>query len=72
MKTLDEREKFAAVMHLDAFTKVFCRDRTVTDDLKFRCDECYFLTIDGATCNEKIMARDLYPDYKDFGSMGDL
>ena len=72
MMTLDEREKLVAVKHLDAFTKLFCRNKTVTDDLRFRCDECDFLNIDGCTCNLKVMARKLCPDYKEFGSMGDL
>lgn len=29
-----------AVRLLDLFTKEFCRDKSVTDDLMFRCGEC--------------------------------
>ena len=72
MKTLDEKEKFFAVTHLDRFTKLFCRDKTIIDELKFICDKCDFLNIDGVTCNIKVMAHKLCPDYKEFGSMGDL
>lgn len=60
-----------ATIHLDLFTKTYCRDKTVLDDLVFRCKECEFELPDG-TCLVKKMARRLSPDYKDFGSMGDL
>ena len=64
----DEHE---AVRILDRFCKAFCIDVEVTDDLKFRCLECPFHTESGQ-CQVKIFKCVFYPDYKDFGSMGDL
>lgn len=72
MKKLDEDSKQEATKYLDCFTKIYCRDKTVTDDLVFRCSECDFLGIDAQTCLVKVMARKLCPDYKEFGAMGDL
>ena len=66
-ETVNER----AVKFLDLFAKTYCRDKSVTDDLKFRCSECEFEMPD-KKCLVKCMARKLFPDYKDFGSMGDL
>ena len=60
-----------AVEHLDWFTKLYCRDKSITDDLAFRCEQCEFEMPDG-WCLVKVMARKLCPDYKDFGAMGDL
>lgn len=60
-----------AVEALDRFTKIYCRDESITDDLMFRCPQCDFGLSDGK-CLVKTMARKLCPDYKDFGSMGDL
>lgn len=60
-----------AVRLLDLFTKEFCRDKSVTDDLMFRCNECPFEVEDGI-CLVKTFKRKFCPDYKDFGSMGDL
>jgi hypothetical protein len=60
-----------AVEHLDWFTKLYCRDKSITNDLAFRCKQCEFEMPDG-TCLVKVMARKLCPDYKDFGAMGDL
>ena len=60
-----------AVKHLDLFTKTYCRDKSVTDDLVFRCNQCDFQLSSG-TCLVKTMARKLCPDYREFGSMGDL
>ena len=60
-----------AVELLDRFAKIFCKDDTVTDDLVFHCKQCAFEMPDG-TCLVKVMAARLCPDYKDFGSMGDL
>ena len=65
--TVNER----AVKFLDLFAKTYCRDKSVTDDLKFRCSECKFEMPD-KKCLVKCMARKLCTDYKDFGSMGDL
>jgi len=60
-----------AVEHLDWFTKLYCRDKSITDDLAFRCEQCEFEMPDDR-CLVKVMARKLCPDYKDFGAMGDL
>ena len=60
-----------AVKHLDLFTKIYCRDDSVTDDLVFRCKECEFEMPDGK-CLVKSMAYKLCHDYREFGSMGDL
>lgn len=60
-----------AVEHLDWFTKIYCRDKSITDDLAFRCDKCEFEMPDDR-CLVKVMARKLCPDYRDFGAMGDL
>lgn len=59
-----------AVEHLDWFTKLYCRDKSITDDLAFRCEQCEFEMPDGK-CLVKVIARKLCPDYKDFGAMGD-
>lgn len=64
--TVNER----AVKFLDLFAKTYCRDKSVTDGLKFRCSVCEFEMSD-KKCLVKCMARKLCPDYKDFGSMGD-
>lgn len=59
---------------LDLFTKTFCRyqdDYKRFDDLKFRCDECPFQQENG-DCLCKVFKNQYAPDYKDFGSMGDL
>jgi hypothetical protein len=60
-----------AVRYLDLFTKTYCRDKSVEDDLVFRCNQCEFEMPDGR-CLVKVMARKLCPDYRDFGCMGDL
>lgn len=67
----DTISRQAAVKHLDLFTKAYCRDKSITDDLAFRCKQCEFEMPDGR-CLVKVMARKLCPDYKDFGAMGDL
>jgi len=60
-----------AVQALDQFTKGFCRDRSVKDDLVFRCNECGFELPD-KTCLIKAFKCKYEPDFKNFGSMGDL
>jgi hypothetical protein len=60
-----------AVRYLDMFTKTYCRDQNIQDDLVFRCKGCEFSTSDGK-CLVKIMARRLCPEYREFGCMGDL
>ena len=59
-----------AVQLLDIFTKIWCID-TRTDDLAFMCKECPFEQEDGK-CTVKMFKCKFYPEYKDFGSMGDL
>lgn len=61
-----------AVELLDLFTKEFCRDKSVKDDLVFRCEECPFEINDSGQCLVKIFKCKFCPEYKDFGSMGDL
>jgi len=71
---LDKCEIAKSVVLLDLFTKTFCRymnDYERFDDLKFRCDECPF-HIENGNCLCKIFKGKYAPDYRDFGSMGDL
>ncbi len=68
-------DEHKAVEILDRFTKEFCIDANVKDDLVFRCNECPFQhdteTVKGL-CMVKQFKRKFAPAYKDFGSMGDL
>ena len=64
-------DDYKAVEILDQFTKVFCIDSEVTDDLAFRCKECPF-EMENGICLVKKFCRKFAPDYKDFGAMGDL
>jgi len=66
-----KNDEHKAVEILDVFTKAFCIDAEAGNDLVFRCPECLFQTIDG-TCLVKAFKHKFDPDYKDFGSMGDL
>lgn len=66
-----KNDEHKAVEILDQFTKAFCIDAEVEDDLVFRCRECPFSTENGK-CLAKIFRSKFCPDYKDFGSMGDL
>ena len=59
------------VMALDIFCKTWCIDRTVKDRLAFNCIRCEFLHTDGS-CAVKGFKRNKLPQYKEFGSMGDL
>lgn len=59
------------VMALDIFTKTWCIDTAVKDDLSFRCKDCEFLTNE-QNCLIKIFKCNKLPQYKNFGSMGDL
>ena len=71
---VDKQEIAKSVTLLDLFTKTYCRyvnDYERFDDLKFRCSECPFLKENG-DCLIKIFQIKYTPDYKDFGSMGDL
>ncbi len=70
----DNKEIQKSVHLLDLFTKTFCRypnDYERFNDLKFRCNECPFSLTSGE-CQVKIFKNEYAPDYKDFGSMGDL
>ena len=60
-----------AVQLLDIFTKVWCINTRVKDDLEFMCKECPFEQEDGK-CQVKMFKCKFYPEYKDFGSMRDL
>ncbi len=63
-----------SVALLDLFTKKYCRypnDYERFDDLRFRCEECPFLKPNGH-CLCKVFKNKYAPDYKEFGSMGDL
>lgn len=69
-----KQEMTKSVMLLDLFTKNYCRyqnDYERFGDLKFRCDECPFQKENGA-CLVKSFKNKYAPDYRDFGSMGDL
>ena len=71
---IDRDEIKKSVHLLDLFTKTFCRypnDYERFDDLMFRCEECPFSLAVGG-CQVKIFKNKYYPDYKDFGCMGDL
>lgn len=59
------------VMALDTFTKTWCIDTAVKDDLSFRCKDCEFFTNEHK-CLIKIFKCNKLPQYKGFGSMGDL
>lgn len=70
----DNKDIQKSVHILDLFTKTFCRysnDYERFDDLKFRCYECPFKKPSGE-CQVKIFKNEYSPEYKDFGSMGDL
>ena len=73
---VDKEEIAKAVVLLDLFTKTYCRYRNDYErfgDLKFRCDECPFQLNDGKeSCAAKIFKGKYAPNYRDFGSMGDL
>lgn len=60
-----------AVQALDQFTKAFCRDKSVKDDLVFRCSECVFKLTE-KNCLIKLFKCKYEPDFKDFGCTGDL
>ena len=71
---IDKEQIAKSVILLDLFTKVFCRyanDYERFDDLKFRCDDCPFQKESG-NCAMKEFKCKYAPDYRDFGSMGDL
>ena len=59
-----------AVQALDLFTKTFCIKEN-EDDLEFECKNCEFQLTDG-TCLVKKFASKHVPEYRNFGSMGEL
>lgn len=70
----DMQDVKKSVHLLDLFTKTFCRyrnDYERFDDLKFRCGECPFQK-KNTYCLCKEFKNKFYPEYKDFGCMGDL
>jgi hypothetical protein len=70
----DKEDIKKAVFLLDMFTKTYCRypnDYERFGDLKFRCDECPFRK-ENEYCSVKLFKDKYAPDYRDFGSMGDL
>ena len=64
-----ERNYKLPVMLLDAFTKVWCIDRT-QKELTFMCEKCPFEHDE--KCAVKTFKCIYMPNYEDFGSMGDL
>jgi hypothetical protein len=66
-----ENNVHKAVECLDKFTKAFCIDVSVKDDLAFRCKECPFEMQDGR-CLVKVFKSTFDPGYKGFGSMSNL
>ena len=71
---IDKEEIAKSVEALDLFTKFFCRysnDYERFGDLKFRCNECPFQQENGK-CLAKIFKNKYAPNYRNFGSMGDL
>ena len=70
---VDKESIHKAVMILDLFTKTYCRysgDFERFADLTFRCNECPFADEDG-NCMVKKFKGKYWPEYPDFGSMGD-
>lgn len=65
----ETNDEHKAVEFLDKFTKQFCIDASVVEDLIFRCKECPFQ--EGEICKVKQFKNKFDPDYKNFGSMGD-
>ena len=64
------QKNYLAVHALDLFAKIFCIKDGI-DDLEFECAECPFQN-DDRSCDVKKFKARYCPDYKDFGSMGDL
>ena len=62
-----------AVEALDVFTKALCMDvdrMNAEEDLFFMCKQCPFA--ENKDCLVKKFKGQFCPDYKNFGSMGDL
>lgn len=61
----------AAVVALDVFKKIWCKDKEKTERAKepaFRCGECSFRRDDGK-CSVNIFWVEHAPEYEDFGAM---
>lgn len=75
LEDIDKEEISKSVVLLDLFTKIFCRcirnNYERFEHLKFRCGECPFCKENGE-CLVKIFKNKYAPDYRNFGSMGDL
>ena len=75
---VDKEDIKKSVILLDLFTKTFCRyqnDYERFGDLKFRCEDCPFshdTEKEKGVCMAKQFKNMFAPDYRDFGSMGDL
>lgn len=75
---IDKEDVKKSVILLDLFTKTFCRyanDYGRFNDLKFRCDVCpfqYDTKNEKGVCTVKEFKNKFDPNYRDFGSMGDL
>ena len=63
-------KEWLSVQALDLFTKIFCIKEN-KEDLEFECKNCEFQLADG-TCLAKKFAHKHAPEYRDFGSMGEL
>ena len=64
------KKNWLAVQALDLFTKIFCIKEN-EEDLEFECENCEFQNSDG-TCSVKKFAGKHCPEYRNFGSMGEL
>lgn len=64
------KKEWLAVQTLDLFTKIFCIKEN-EEDLEFECKNCEFQLSDG-TCLVKKFASKHAPEYRNFGSMGEL
>lgn len=64
------KKEWLSVQVLDLFTKIFCIKEN-EEDLDFECENCEFQLSDG-TCLVKKFANRHVPEYRNFGSMGEL
>ena len=71
-KSVPTRKEELAVSALDMFTKIYCIKENNDAGLVFECSQCEFLQPDGKTCCVKQFKNKHCPEFKDFGSMGDL
>lgn len=64
------KKEWLSVQTLDLFTKIFCIKEN-EEDLEFECKNCEFQLSDGI-CLVKKFANKRVPEYRNFGSMGEL